>query len=323
VTLSDPADVGVVKAVAAAILTFGSLPANIAAQVLTTDQKFVVHPHVADVATNDRLLLSYLRSIYTSPPALQTAYPAAQAFAQLNSSDSLKSATRSLADALAVEMSRRNANAGILFGFILRRSDGSEPHGVIKADLDDEERFHMEVAADGSWTWDSVSDLLPHPRTEFAKFAIAPQPGGVGLAGIRDVVEKDAAVAYFLAALKLSVPKTSGTQTRVAAAALKAGYTLGEITTAFRSLTTETPVEDFVREQFPRVPDTEVNRLPGRPERPMLRVLPQDPFLRIYKTRRPRFQLIVDETVGVEIAGRVITVRLPPGDQIEYDVHEP
>ena len=219
-------------------------------------------------------------------------------------------------------MSEKNANPGVLFGFILRRSDGSQPHGVIKADLDEEERFHMVVTTDGQWTWDAVSELLPPPRTQFAKFAIAPQPGGVGATGIRDIVDNEAAAAYFLTALKLSVPKTTGTQARVATLALKAGYGGERIDEAFAGLTAEVTVEDFVHEHFPEVPDKEVERLAGRAERPMPMVMPRDSYLRVFRTRSPRFELVVDETVGVRINGRVITITLPAGDQIERSFRE-
>ena len=319
---SNAPDVEVVQAVAAAIITFAGLPENITGQVPKRDQKFVVHPHVASVDRNDKLLVGYLRSIYTDRPALQTTYPGFGAFAELSSPTTVKKATEAIAEALAVEMSRKNANPGILFGFILRRSDGSQPHGVIKADLDEEERFHMVVADNGQWSWDAVSELLPPPKTQFAKFAIAPQPGGVGATGIRDIVDNEAAAAYFLAALNLAVPKTTGTQARVATVALRAGYSLDNVTDAFERLTTEEAVDAFVAENFPNIPEKEVGRLAGRPERPMPRVVPRDPFLRVYKTRSPRFELVVDETVSVEVNGRVITVTLPPGDQIEQIARE-
>src|SRR5260221_9035291 len=122
-------------------------------------------------------------------------------------------------------MSKKRANAGILFGFLIERSDSSKAHGLIKADLDHEQRFHMTTAADGVWSYSEVSELLPHPRTEFAKYVIAPQPNGVGKAGIRDTTTDEGA-AYFLAAVDLSDPKTRGTLAVVASLAFKAGITL-------------------------------------------------------------------------------------------------
>lgn len=311
----DKADIAVVRSVAAAIISSSSAPVG-----TDTSQRFVLHPHVATVDPTDRLLLGYLRSIYTDRPALQTDYPAAPAFARLRSKQQLEAATKELASALAVEMSKKHANPGILFGFILKRSDGSEPHGVIKADLDQEERFHMVVDQNDQWSWDSVRELLPPPKTQFAKFAIAPQPGGVGPTGIRDLIDNEAAAAYFLAALGLVVPKTTGTQARVATVALKAGYGIDDITTAFKSLDADVPVTDFVTEHFPEVQPRELDRLVGRPERPMTTIKADDEFLRTYKTRSPRFELTVDETVDVRIQGRTVTVRLPPGDQIETGV---
>lgn len=315
-------DVEVVYAVAAAIISSASLPANLAAQMPNRDQKFVVHPHIARVDAHDKLLVGYLRSIYSDRPALQTVYPQVAAFAELASADTVENATGAIAEAMALEMSRKHANPGILFGFVLRRSDGSEPHGIIKADLDEEERFHMIVGDDGHWGWDAVSELLPPPKAHFAKFAIAPQPGGVGPTGIRDVVDNEAAAAYFLAALSLAVPKTSGTQARVATVALKAGYTIDEVRDAFDGLTEEVDVDAFVADNFPDIGEKEVERLAGRPERPMPRVVPRDPFLRVYRTRSPRFELVVDETVSVTIHGRTITVILPPGDPIEPTARE-
>jgi hypothetical protein len=308
--------------VAAAIVTSAELPATVAAQVSDLTQKFVVHPHLSTVSSDDRLLLRYLRSIYSDRPALQTSYPSFSAFGQLGAPATLSEATRTIAGQLALEMSRKHANPGLLFGFILRRSDGSQPHGVIKADLDEEERFHMSVADTGEWSWDAVSKLLPPPRTEFAKFAIAPQPGGVGAAGIRDITDNEAAAAYFLIALQLAVPKTTGTQARVASAAIKSGYKIDAVHAAFKGLTTQVPVEVFVADNFPRIPPKEVERLVGRPERPMPTIVAQDPFLRVYKTRSPRFELVVDETVTVAINGRVVTVTLPPGDPIQESTRE-
>jgi hypothetical protein len=308
--------------VAAAIISSAGLPANLAAEVPNRNQKFVVHPHIARVDTQDKLLVGYLRSIYSDRPALQTVYPNVAAFAELATPDPVQKATAAIADAMATEMSRKHANPGILFGFVLRRSDDSQPHGIIKADLDEEERFHMIVDADGRWGWDAVSELLPPPKAQFAKFAISPQPGGVGPTGIRDVVDNEAAAAYFLAALNLAVPKTSGTQARVATVALKAGYTVDEVRDVFEGLTDEVDIDVFVADNFPDIPEKEAKRLAGRPERPMPRVVPRDPFLRVYKTRSPRFELVVDETVSVVINGRTVTVTLPPGDPIEPTARE-
>lgn len=314
-------DVKVVKAFAAAIVTFASLPDELAARVGTGDQKFVVHPHVATVPTNDKLLLGYLSQIYGSAPPLATDYPGGDLFKQLADTGTIRSATKDLAASLAVEMSKKRANAGILFGFLLERSDGSKAHGLIKADLDHEQRFHMTTSDDGAWSYSEVSELLPHPRTEFAKYVIAPQPNGVGKAGIRDTTTEEGA-AYFLAAVDLSVPKTRGTRAAVAREALKAGYTHDEIANALESVTEPTPVADVAREHFPRIPEKQAERLAGRPERPMPHVMPDDPFIRTFKTKSPYFELAVDESVTVSINGRVVTVTLPPGDPITPGTRE-
>ncbi|MDQ3573454.1 MAG: hypothetical protein M3404_00780 [Actinomycetota bacterium] len=317
----SPPDVKVVKAFAAAIVSFATLPEEIAAKAGTGDQKFVVHPHIGSVPTNDPLLLGYLRQIYASAPPLATDYPRGDLYKQLAGTGTLRSATKGLAANLSMEMSKKRANAGILFGFLLERSDGSKAHGVIKADLDHEQRFHMTTSADGAWSYSEVSELLPHPRTDFAKYVIAPQPNGVGKAGIRDTTTEEGA-AYFLAAVDLSVPKTRGTRAVVASVALKAGYALDEIKTVLDTITEPTPVTDVAREHFPRIPEKQAERLAGRPERPMPNVMPDDPFIRTFKTRLPYFELSVDESVTVSINGRVVTVTLPPGDPITPGTRE-
>src|SRR4051812_11723425 len=58
-------DVNVVKAFAGAIVSFATLPDELAAKVAVVDQKFVVHPHVATVPSSDALLTGYLRQIYS------------------------------------------------------------------------------------------------------------------------------------------------------------------------------------------------------------------------------------------------------------------
>jgi hypothetical protein len=328
-------EIEIVQAVAAAIVTSAGLPKEIAAQIedvspkdispqdVVVSPKFIVHPHISTVKVDDPLLLSYLRRIYTDRPALETAYPGCGAFSRLASENTLKDATQVIAAQLADEMSTKNANAGILFGFIVRRSDGSKAHGIIKADLDHEERFYMVVSAEGEWDLGAVRELLPHPRTEFAKFVIAPQPGGVGAAGIRDITDAESAAAYFLAALQLTVPKTRGTRAAVARAALKAGYSHNEVQAVLKPLTSPAPVVELVRENFPRIPAKDAERLAGRPERPMPEVLVEDPYLRVYKTRSPHFELIVDDSVDVKVNGLAVTVTLPSGsDRIEENTRE-
>ena len=101
-TASGPPDVEVVQAVAAAVVSSSGLPANVAAQIPDASQKFVVHPHLASVDKNDKLLSGYLRNIYTDRPALQTAYPGLTAFKYLTATRTLQKATKTIAEALAV-----------------------------------------------------------------------------------------------------------------------------------------------------------------------------------------------------------------------------
>lgn len=98
--VSGSPDVEVVKAVAAAIVTSSGLHESIATEVPNRDQKFVVHPHLADVNAKDKRLSGYLHSIYTGRPALQTAYAGLSAFEQLTSTKALRGATKAIAEAL-------------------------------------------------------------------------------------------------------------------------------------------------------------------------------------------------------------------------------
>lgn len=188
------------SAAAAAIVTTANLPESLRA-LIEADQKFVVHPHVAKVSGSDTLLIGYLRMIYAGRRSLGAAYPSGP-YARLAAAGSLRAATTELAGALAEQMSRRNANPGILFGFLLGLETGDEAHGVIKADLDDEQRFHFQSTGGDTWSIDAVRELLPPPRAEYAKFAIAPQPLGDAAIGVHDVTNSASAADYFLGALE-------------------------------------------------------------------------------------------------------------------------
>jgi hypothetical protein len=297
------------KAAAAAIVTSANLPPDLAKR-LDTSKKFVLHPHVSAVKANDALLLGYLRSIYTARKPLETTYPAAAAFPNLKVPNSIEQGTRTLADALVDTMRKKNANPGILFGFLIS-VDGKEAHGVIKADLDDEARFHFESSASNTWTLSAVRDILPPPKTAYAKFVIAPQPTGTGAAGVRDMTDSTAAADYFLEALELVVPRASGTQAVIAQAAIDAGYTHAQVRSAFNEMAESTPVETVLKDYFPEIPKKRQARLVGTPVRPMKQVLKNDPYLRVYRTTSPHFELVVDEQVDVQVEGRTITVRLP------------
>ncbi|MCA1695880.1 MAG: hypothetical protein LC749_14745 [Actinobacteria bacterium] len=297
------------KAAAAAIVTSANLPAALTDKV-DTSTKFVVHPHVAIVSTNDALLHGYLRSIYSTRKPLETAYPAAAAFAKLKVANSVEQCTRTLAQALVETMGKKNANPGILFGFMIG-VDGQEAHGVIKADLDDEQRFHFESSASNTWTLSAVRDILPPPKTEYAKFVIAPQPTGTGAAGVRDMTDTSAAADYFLEAVELVVPRTSGTQAAIAQAALEAGYTHEQVRSVFDGMEESTAVETVIQNDFPKIPQKRQARLIGTAARPMREVRKNDPYLRVYRTTRPRFELVVDDQVEVQVEGRRIIVTLP------------
>ncbi|MCA1705665.1 MAG: hypothetical protein LC808_21365, partial [Actinobacteria bacterium] len=256
------------------------------------------------------LLLGYLRSIYTTRRPLETTYPAASAFPNLKVPKSVEQGTRTLADTLADTMGKKNANPGILFGFLIS-VDGEEAHGLIKADLDDEQRFHFESSASNTWTLSAVRDILPPPKTAYAKFVIAPQPTGTGTAGVRDMTDTTAAADYFLEAVELVVPRTSGTQAVIAQAALDAGYTHTQVRSVFSEIAESTPVETVIKDNFPKIPGRRQAHLTGTTVRPMKQVLKNDPYLRVYRTAKPHFELVVDDQVDVQVEGRTITVRLP------------
>lgn len=297
------------KASAAAIVTFANLPPDLASQV-GAEAKFVVHPHVSDVASDDALLLGYLRSIYSSRKPLETAYPAATRFPELAVVAKVPPATRAIASDLAASMGKKNANPGIVFGFSIE-VDGVEAHGIIKADLDDEQRFHFVSSAANTWTLSAVKDILPPPKTDWAKFVIAPQPRGTGAAGVKDLTDTSAAADYFLEAVELVVPRASGTQAVVAQAALEAGYSHEQVQRVFSEMAASAPVEKVINDHFPDIPERRRPKLVGTASRPMTAVLKDDPYLRVYKTTSPRFELVVDQDVQVKIEGRTITVTLP------------
>lgn len=57
-------EVRVIAATAAAIVTAANLPEALQEE-LGTEQKFVVHPHLATISTSDSVLRSYVRSVYS------------------------------------------------------------------------------------------------------------------------------------------------------------------------------------------------------------------------------------------------------------------
>lgn len=192
-------------------------------------------------------------------------------------------------------------------------------HGVIKADLDDEQRFHFQSAGDNTWSIDTVRELLPPPRASYAKFAIAPQPVGDAAVGIHDVTNSSSAADYFLGVLGLTVPRERGTQSLVAQAAVDAGYSPDEVRSALSEMDQDRRLDELVNDKFPDIPEAKRQKLRGSPNRPMPMVLANDPCIWIYKTRNPHFKLEIDKSVDISINGRVITVTLPEdSDDLEY-----
>ena len=290
-----------------------------AAEVLPPEERFGVHPHVEKVGVKDPLLLGYLGHIYDGTRSVRTPYPTSESFASLASRTNVRDATREIAGSLALSMSRKRANPGILFGFLIALDGGEEAHGLVKADLDREQRFHFASRGDGSWSLAEVHDMLPPPKTQYAKFVIAPRPTGEGAAGIRDLQTAPSAAAdYFLAAVGLVVEQTKGGKAALANEAYASGYSDAQIAAGFDDLREVTPVADVVERYFPDIPATRVKSLQGSPTRPLRVIRPDDQYQKVFRTRKPRFELRVDASVDVKIDGRVITVTLPPdSDKID------
>lgn len=318
VTQSEPKIV-VIRAAAAAIVTARNLSNGLKKNV-DQSKKFVVHPHVADVGADDALLRAYLRRIYTAKKSVEASAASNGDFDRLAKPSTVAPATKAIAEAMAEEMAKKNATPGILFGFSLK-VDGAKAHGIIKADLDDEQRFHFITNPNGEWSLGEVKDILPPPSIDYAKFAIAPQPGGTGSLGVLDVTQKGTAADYFLSATLLQVPRVKGTKAAVAQVAARSGYDHDEIHERLQEITEDAPVADVIRDKFPDVPLAEVERLEGSTARPMPTVIADDHYVRTYKTARPLFELRVDDDVTVVVNGRVVTVTLPSGsDEIQRDI---
>lgn len=304
----------IVAAAAAAVLSTSSLTTD--EKSALNDARYFVHPHVTEIFAGDAALTSYIENIYNGrgKAPLRVDMPKSAAFRNLRSKNELVEATRAAADNLATAMQSRTANPGIVFGFLLEMEGRKRAHGLIKADLDDEQRFFMAITPDNEWSIKEVQDILPAPAQQFAKFAIAPNPSGVGAAGIHDTQSgPDAAAGYFLESLGVVVPKTRNTQRDVANAAKRAGYEEGYTRTELNKITEDKPVEEVFDESFPDVSAEERSRVRGSDSRPLSDVLADDPFLTTYSTTSPRFELKVDSTVTVAISGRTITITLPEG----------
>ncbi len=218
-------------------------------------------------------------------------------------------------------MESKAANPGILFGFSLIIDNGSRGYGVIKADLEDDKRFFLDANRnDNTWSLNQVQDILPPPQTKYAKYAISPRPLLAGATGIRDSqAGKDLAASYFLQAVGLQVPRRSGTQRAVATLARRAGYERQHIEDVMSGVNEDISTDRLVRDQFPQISRQDREKLVDTPERPMPIVYADDNYCRKFYTRYPRFELVADRSVSVDVQGRTITIELPEdAEEVEY-----
>lgn len=304
----------VVRAAAVAILPTSSLSDEEREQI--GGQRFMLHPHVAEVAPNEPALTTYLADIYDNDTkvALDAPAPTSAEFRALAVKDSVPEATRDVAEALRVAMEPKNANAGIVFGFLLTTEDRGPAYGIIKADLEDQQRFFMDVKVGDEWTISSVRELLPPPQTKYAKYVICPRPVLAGAAGIRDVqAEAGSAASYLLSAIGIILPRSSGTKQAVATAAKRAGYDAIHVRRELSRVSTDSPIDDVIDRSFPDISPESRASLKGQPERPLHTVLADETFATTWFTRSPRFSLTADESVQVQVSGRTVTVTLPEG----------
>ena len=277
-----------------------------------TAGKFAVHPHVEEVEPDDVALLGYIEEVYEQPRSLGTDYPGFNSFGLLADRDSLVKATREMATELARTMGKKRANRGILFGCKIELGDGTYSHGIIKVDLDKTQRFHFSEDATGGWSLDEVRDMLPPPKQNFAKYVIAPQPGGDSPAGVRDESKRsDSAADYLLEAASLSVPLKQGTKARVGNEALHAGTPFERVHEVLSRVAEDTPTSEVFEQNFQEVPQDRVEASKGSGTRPMPEVVADDPYVRIYETRHPKFKLEVGPEVVVEELGTRIIIQLP------------
>lgn len=301
----------IVAAAAAAILHADRVPGEIPEEA--EDLRFYVHPHVAVVREEGGALQTYIESIYSGDEKLPTdvTSPKSDAFKKLRSKDSVAEATRQAALDLCNEMQSVRAKEGILFGFVLRLQGNRLAHGLIKADLEEEQRFHIDLAAQDEWSIEAVEDMLPPPTDKYAKYIIAPRPRVEGAAGIRDRHETDAAAQYFLRAVGVTVPRRRHTQRDVARAAKRAGYGHDEVRRELGKVDRDRPVDEVIDESFPNIDDRTRRSLKGSDELPLETVLAEDDFVTVLSTSTPTFQLRFDRSVKVEVEGRQIVVTLP------------
>ena len=279
-------------------------------------QRFFVHQHIEHLPVDDPALTSYIADIYHSDrkapiDAVIQPVPNGTTFTSLATPANVIASTTQIALNLQEAMESKSAKPGIVFGFTLEIAD-QNGYGVIKADLEDDRRFFLNVDNNNTWSLSQVRDILPPPQKKFAKYAISPRPRQPGAVGIRDKqAEPDSAADYFLQAMGLVVPRRSGTKLVLANAAIRSGYGDKHIQDSLAQVQVDTPVSDVIERFFPNIPDDLHRRLSGTPERPMMRIIADDPYCRKFSTSNPRFQLIADESVNVTVEGRTITVELP------------
>lgn len=279
------------------------------------DTKYYVHPHIVSIASDEPALIRYLEDIYSSGAASveMSETPRSSAFRSLKSTPDVPAETRKIADELCARMQSTSARAGIVFGFRLKLRDGSDAFGVIKADIEDSQRFHLKLGQD-QWTIDEVNELLPSPRDKYAKFVISPQPQGAGAAGIRDrQAQNNSAAAYFLGALGATMPKTEGTKLAVAQSALRAGHEPDVIREALSSLEEDIAPREFIEHQLSNIEDRDIDALEGTEEQPMPVIRASEPLVTEWYLREPYFSLKADASVDVKVEGDTITVTLPEG----------
>ena len=311
------------SAAAAAILTTRNL-SDEERQGLN-DQRYYVHSHVEVLSPDEPALLNYLGDIYNvdrKPPIDAPAPRGTRGalFRQLSTTTNIAETVADIANNLQQAMESKAANPGVLFGFSLILDGGFRGYGVIKADLEDDKRFFLDAnRKDNTWSLNQVEDILPPPQTKYAKYAISPRPLLAGVVGIRDSqAGKSLAASYFLQAIGLQVPRQSGTQRVVATLARRSGYEDQYIEDVWSAVNEDIPTDELIRDHFSAISDADREKLVETPERPMPTVYADDTYCRKFFTRHPRFELVVDRSVSVDVQGNIITIELPAdADRIE------
>lgn len=294
----------VLAAAAAAVVYLEDLPEGQPPEEETSGStRFAVHPHIEPVADDDPVLLGYLAAIYANDTSVPSEYPDSPDFRALEDKDRIKEATRALASELAEKMGRKNAARGIVFGCLFETADGTVAHGIVKVDLDASQRFHFSRQPGEGWSLEEVRDILPPPKRHYAKFVIAPQPGGDGAIGVRDEnANKESAAEYVLEAFGITVPKTSGTKSRVGVHALRSGESIEKVHEVLQEVTEDRPTEDVLA-KFGKKSQEHADRVKGAGRRPMPEVKADDPYLRIFRSRDPHLLVEAGPEVTVTREG--------------------